>query len=128
MHGADGLLDRLRGARGPHPNRVPGPVEEAIMAHALKHPTHGAQRAADELVLKGIQVSSGGVRGVWIRNDLQTRRHRMLRLETVRERKIKLTDEQIMALERFDPEYRERHIQVNATGELVAVIIPSNVP
>ena len=57
-----------------------------------------------------------------MRNDLQTRHHRLLRLEeTVRKRKIKLTDEQIQALERFDPEYRERHIQVNATGELVAV-------
>ena len=73
-------------------------------------------------MLRGIQVSSGGVRGVWIRNDLQTRHHRLLRLEeTVRKRKIKLNEEQIQALERFDPEYRERHIEVNATGELVAV-------
>ena len=79
-------------------------------------------------MLRGIQVSSGGVRGVWIRNDLQTRHHRLLRLEeTVWKRtrrvrpRIKLSEEQIQALERFDPEYRERHIQVNATGELVAV-------
>ena len=73
-------------------------------------------------MLRGIQVSSGGVRGVWTRNDLLTRHHRLLRLEeTVRKRKIKLSEEQIQALERFDPEYRERHIQVDATGELVAV-------
>jgi len=46
----------------------------------------------------------------------------LLRLEeTVRKRKIKLTEEQIQALERFDPEFRERHIEVHATGELVAV-------
>ena len=122
LHGADGLIDRLPGARGPHPNRVPVPVEEAILADALEHPTHGAQRVADELMLRGIQVSSGGARGVWVRDDLQTRHHRLLRLEeTVRKRKIKLTDEQIQALERFDPEYRERHIQVNATRDLVAV-------
>ena len=101
---------------------MPAPVEEAILAHALEHQTHGAQRVADELMLRGIQVSSGGVRGVWMRNDLLTRHHRLLRLEeTVRKRKIKLTDEQIQALERFDPEYRERHIEVNATGELAAV-------
>ena len=119
LHGADGLIDRLPGARGPHPNRVPAPVEEAILAHALEHPTHGAQRVADELMLRGIQVSSGGVRGVWMRNDLLTRHHRLLRLEEmVRKRKIELTDEQIQALERFDPEYRERHIKVGATGEL----------
>jgi len=68
----------------------------------LSHPTHGAQRVADELMLRGIQVSSGGVRGVWMRNDLLARHHRLLRLEeTARKRKIKLTD--------------------GATGELVAV-------
>ena len=123
LHSADGLLDRLPGARGPHPNRVPAPVEDAILAHALEHLTHRAQRAVDELILKGIQVSASGVRGVWIRNDLQTHHHRLLRLEeTVRKQKIKLTDEQIAALECFDPDCRERHIQVNATGELVAVV------
>ncbi len=134
LHGVAGLLDQLPGAKGPHPNRVPAAVEEAILAQALEHPTHGAQRVADELMLRGVQVSSGGVRGVWIRNDLQTRHHRLLRLEeTVWKRtrssnevvlvrpRIKLSEEQIQALERFDPEYRERHIQVNATGELVAV-------
>ena len=122
VHGAEGLLDRLPGAKGPHPNRVAPPIEKAILAHALKHPTHGAQRVADELMLRGLQVSSGGVRGVWMRNGLKTRHERLLRLEeTVRKRKVKLTEEQIQALERFDPEFRERHIEVHATGELVAV-------
>lgn len=121
VHGAEGLLDRLPGAKGPHPNRVAPPIEKAIPAHALKHPTHGAQQLADELMLRGLQVSSGGVRGVWIRNSLKTRHERLLRLEeTVRKPKIKLTEEQILALERFDPEFRERHIEVHATGELVA--------
>ena len=119
VHGAEGLLDRLPGAKGPHPNRVAPPIEKAIVAHALKHPTHGAQGVADELMLRGLQVSSGGVRGVWMRNGLKIRHERLLRLEeTVRKRKIKLTEEQIRALERFDPEFRERHIEVHATGDL----------
>ena len=59
---------------------------------------------------------------MWTRNKLLTHHQRLLRLEaTVRKRKIKLTEEQIQALERFDPEFRERHIEVHATGELVAV-------
>ena len=59
---------------------------------------------------------------MWIRNGLQKRHERLLRLEkTVRERDFELTEEQILALERFDPEYRERHIEVKKTGELVAV-------
>ena len=36
LHGADGLIDRLSGAREAHPNRFPAPVEEAILAHALE--------------------------------------------------------------------------------------------
>ena len=37
VYRAEGLLDRMPGARGPHPNPVVLEVEEAILAH----PTHG---------------------------------------------------------------------------------------
>ena len=40
-YGADGLLDRLPGARGPHPNRVAAEIETAILDHALAHPDAG---------------------------------------------------------------------------------------
>jgi transposase InsO family protein len=120
--GAEGLLDRLPGAKGPHPNRVAEEVEKAILDHALEHPAHGAQRVADELLLKGVQVSSGGVRGVWMRHDLLTKHERLLRLEkTVRKRKVKLSGEQVRLLERYSPEFRERHIQTKHAGHLVAV-------
>ena len=65
-YGADGLIDRHP---GPHPNRVPEAVETAILDHALEHPCRGPLRAAQELTLKGVQVSSGGVRGAWSRMD-----------------------------------------------------------
>jgi transposase InsO family protein/transposase-like protein len=120
--GADGLIDRLPGPKGPHPNRVPKEVEEAILAHALDHPGHGALRVAHELMLKGVQVSSSGVRGVWGRHDLLTKHQRLLRLEKhVAERRIALSDDQIRLLERFSPEFRERHIETRHTGDLVAV-------
>ena len=45
-YGADGLIDRLPGPRGPHPNRVDQAVEQAILDHCLKHPTHGCLRVA----------------------------------------------------------------------------------
>lgn len=120
--GSEGLLDKLPGAKGPHPNRVSEEIEKAILDHSLDHPTHGPVRVAQELALKGIQVSSGGVRGVWGRHNLLTRHERLLRLEkTVRDRKVELNDDQIRLLERFSPEFRERHIEVHQTGELVAV-------
>lgn len=121
-YGAEGLIDRLPGARGPHPNRVPAEIEQAVLDHAFAHPCHGPMRVAQELVLRGIQVSSGGVRGVWMRHGLLTKHDRLLRLEkATAERSIELTDEQIRLLERFSPEYRERHIEAPHTGALVAV-------
>jgi transposase InsO family protein len=120
--GAQGLVDRLPGTRGPHPNRVAPEIETAILDHALAHPCHGATRVEQELRLKGLQVSSGGVRGVWQRNSLLTKHERLLRLEkATAERKIELSQEQIRLLERFSPEFRERHIEAPHTGSLVAV-------
>jgi len=121
-YGADGLIDRLPGPRGPHPNRVPAEIEQAVLDHALAHPCHGPLRVAQELVLRGLQVSSGGVRGVWQRHGLLTKHDRLLRLEkATSERTLTLTDEQIRLLERFSPEFRERHIEAPHTGALVAV-------
>lgn len=121
-YGAEGLVDRLPGAKGPHPNRVPAEIEQAVLDHALAHPCHGALRVEQELRLRGLQVSSGGVRGVWQRHDLLTKHERLLRLEkATAERTIELTEEQMRLLERFSPEFRERHIEAPHTGSLVAV-------
>lgn len=121
-YGADGLIDRLPGAKGPHPNRVAAEIEAAILDHALAHPCHGCTRVEQELRLKGVQVSSGGVRGVWQRHNLLTKHERLLRLEqATAERQLTLSDEQMRLLERFSPEFRERHIEAPHTGALVAV-------
>jgi transposase InsO family protein len=121
-YGAEGLLDRLPGAKGPHPNRVSAEIENAVLDHALAHPCHGAVRVEQELRLQGIQVSAGGIRGVWQRHGLLTKHERLLRLEkATAERTIELTEEQTRLLERFSPEFRERHIEAPHTGSLVAV-------
>ena len=120
--GSEGLVDKLPGPMGPHPNRVSEEIETAILEHSLAFPTHGPVQVAQELALRGVQVSSTGVRGVWGRHDLLTRHERLLRLErATREQKIELSDDQVRHLERFSPEFRERHIEVHHTGELVAV-------
>src|SRR5437867_3320296 len=79
--GVAALVEQRRGPRGPHPNRVAEEVETKILAYALDHPTHGAQRVANELRLQGVNVGVSGVRGVWSRHDLETRLKRLLRLE-----------------------------------------------
>ena len=120
--GSQGLLDRLPGPREPHPNRVPQETEDAILQYALDCPTHGPVRVAQTLALREIHVSSGGVRGVWKRHNLLTKHERLLRLEEhSRKRSIKLTDQQVRLLERFDPEFRDRHIEAPHSGSLLAV-------
>lgn len=120
--GAEGLIDRLPGPKGPHPNRVEEAVEQAILDYCLACPCHGPVTVANQLVLKGINVSSGGVRGVWSRHNLLSKHDRLLRLEKAsREQNLELNEAQIKVLERFSPEFRERHIETKHTGDLVAV-------
>lgn len=121
-YGVDGLVDRLPGTRGPHPNRVTEEAEKAILDFSLEQPTYGCLRVAQELQLKGTAVSSMGVRGVWARHNLLSKHDRLLRLEEqVQKKRLPITPEQVRLLERFSPEFRDRHIEVHQTGELVAV-------
>ncbi len=121
-YGAQGLLDNLPGATGPHPNRVSEEMETAILDYCLHNPTHGCLRVSQQLNLKGVTVSSGGVRGVWHRHKLTSKHQRLLRLEQhSQETKIELSENHIRLLERFSPEFRERHIQADFTGDLVAM-------
>jgi transposase InsO family protein len=101
---------------------VDEPIEAAILEHSLHHPTHGCLRVAQELALQGVTVSAMGVRGVWSRHGLLNRHQRLLRLEReARERRLELSEEHVQLLERFSPEFRERHILAEHTGALVAV-------
>ena len=56
-YGADGLIDRLPGAKGPHPNRVSAEVEKAVLDFSLAEPTKGCLAVAQHLNLQGITVA-----------------------------------------------------------------------
>jgi len=110
--GVAALVEEKRGPRGPHPNRVSQEVEQKILDYALAHPSHGAQRVANELRLQDVNVSPSGVRGVWLRHDLETRHKRLLRLErTSQDTTFILSDEQIQLLERHSVDFRCRHVE-----------------
>ncbi len=118
--GVAALVAERRGPKNPHPNRVAPEIEEAILALSLEHPTYGAQRIANELRLREVNVSPSGVRGVWLRHDLETRYKRLMRLEAqAQEETFVLSDEQVRLLERHSCEYRMRHVEANAPGELL---------
>lgn len=98
-----------RSARAASQPRRPRNQKSYPRHDALEHPFLGATRVGQELRLRAIQVTSGGGRSIWQRNELLTKLERPLCLEkTTPERKGELSVEQIRLLERFAPELRER--------------------
>lgn len=118
--GVAALVEHKRGPRNPHPNRVSPEVENKILEYCLLKPTYGAQRVANQLRLQGIEVSSTGVRGVWLRHDLETRYKRLMHLEVqARSETLVLSEQQIKLLERHSADFRCRHVESSAPGELL---------
>lgn len=82
-------------------NRVPSSVEDAVINIAVDFPAYGQERAANELRRNGVIISSGGVRSVWIRHDLESFKKRLKALEAkVANDGIILSDNQLAALEK----------------------------
>jgi hypothetical protein len=54
----------------PNPkNRVDESIEQAVIAFAIEEPAMGQLKTSNELKKKGIFISPGGVRSVWLRHQ-----------------------------------------------------------
>ncbi len=106
-HGMEGLKEKSR--RNPClKNRVAPEVEEAVVQMAIEYPAYGQVRAANELKRKGIVVSGGGVRSIWMRHNLETVKKRLRVLEEKAAKEgIVYTEEQLRALETLRREREE---------------------
>ncbi len=62
-------------------NRVGAEIEAAVLEFTFLQPAYGQTRVANELKKKGLSVSPSGVRGVWLRNVLETFKKRLKALE-----------------------------------------------
>ena len=80
---------------------MPANVEDAVINMAVDFPTYGHERAANGLRKRGIILSGGGVRSIWLRNDLENFKKRLRALEAkVANDGIVLNDVQLAALEK----------------------------
>ncbi len=82
-------------------NRVPEHVERAVIELAVENPALGQLCVSQALLQRGIVVSAGGVRSIWLRHDLETMKKRLKALEARSAQEgIVLTEDQIVALEK----------------------------
>lgn len=82
-------------------NRVSFHIEEAVINMAVEEPAWGQLRVSNELKKEGIIVSPGGVRSIWLRNDLNNFKKRLEALEAKSAQEgILLTESQLAALEK----------------------------
>jgi hypothetical protein len=63
-------------------NRVEEYIEKAVVDFAIEKPAYGQLRTSNELKKKGLFVSPGGVRSIWLRHELETFKKRLKALET----------------------------------------------
>lgn len=93
-------------------NRVEAHIEEAVIKLATDNPALGQVRASNELKKKGLFISPGGVRSVWLRHDMETFKKRLKALEAlVAQDGLVLTEQQVAALER-------KKVDQEAKGEI----------
>ena len=120
--GGEAALLELSRKKPNHKNRVEAHVEEAVVAIAYEYPAYGQVRASNELKKRGIFISPGGMRSVWLRHNLETFKKRLRALEKkVAEEGIILTEAQVAALEKAKQE-KQAHgeIETEHPGYLLA--------
>lgn len=111
--GGEEALREISRRKPNHLNRADPAVEKEVVETATEEPAWGQQRVSNHLKKKGLSISPGGVRSIWLRHDLETFKKRLAALEAkVAQEGLILTESQLAALEKAREEKK-------AHGEIV---------
>jgi len=119
-HGLEGLKDMPPVPKS-QPNTTTPETEAKILEESICHPSWGCTKLSDYLKLRGVSVSSPTVQKILIRNNMGSVYERWLRLEEKHlEEGIELSAEQVAKIEKYNPAFKERHIESSRPGELLS--------
>jgi transposase InsO family protein len=118
-HGLEGLKD-LPPITKSQPNATTPETEAKIIEASLEHPSWGCVKLSDSLKLRGVSVSSPTVQKILIRNGMASVYDRWMKVEQRHlDEGIELTAEQIAKIEKYNPCFKERHVESSRPGELL---------
>jgi transposase InsO family protein len=119
-HGLEGLKD-LPPIHKTHPMTTPPETVQKVLDLSTKNPMWGCVRLSNQLRLMGVSVSSPTIQNLLIKKGMASRYDRLLKLEQrAATEKLDLTAEQIRAIEKANPCFRERHVESKRPGQLLA--------
>lgn len=117
--GFDGLVDRPPIPKS-FPNETPPDIREKVVRFSIEHPGLGQLQVSDRLRLEGVSVSPSTVRNIWLKEGLENKYKRILRLEEEKNgTDIEFTAEQIRLLEKANPCFKERKVESLYPGYLL---------
>ena len=118
-HGLEGLKD-LPPIIKSQPNATAPETEAKILEASLEQPSWGCVKLSDSLKIKGVSVSFPTVQNILIRNGMASVYDRWMKVEQRHlEEGIELTAEQAQKIEKYNPCFRERHVESSRPGELL---------
>jgi transposase InsO family protein len=119
-HGLEGLKDMPPIPKS-QPNATTAETEHQVLQASLEHPSWGCVKLSDYLKLQGVSISSPTVQKILIRNEMASMYERWLKVEERHlSEGIELTAEQAAKIEKYNPCFRERHVESSKPGELLS--------